>query len=747
MKKVLSIILSLVFIMTISCLPTSINAKQSRVEIHDPSITLSEDGKYYIVGSHLAMGESDDLINWHSLGYSIDGTNYLSIDGKSWTENLAEPLAWTSAWQNWCIGENKKAADAGKPLPYKDYANDYEYNCWANDIIYNKHMGCYCLYGSCSVWGTTASVIWLATSKNIEGPYQYQSSFIYSGITDITESMPGYNGLHYKDTNIKADLLDKGLITEDEISDMPWFTGRGFYDCGWGKYPNCIDPTAFTDANGDMWLVYGSYSGGCFVIKLKNATGTPDYEYMKATDGYDIYYGKQITKTNGDSLGTGEGPYIIYDKKSGYFYFYLTYGGLDARGGYNIREYRSKNPDGPYYDAAGYDARQEINTGLKLVGNYKFSSNELAYLAPGHSSCLIDSDDSMYQVYHVRFDGMPSNNTSGHEVRVHKMMRTADGWSVMLPFEYKGEKDIASVSNVDVVGAYEFINSTNRSQSIDDYGKPNNNDIILKTQLIYLNADGTINGVKDYKFDDHYTDLGSTEVSGTWKLVDNTTYADFKIGNVSYSVVFAIQKDESQAQAETLVFAGKGTNNSTIWGVKDENHTHNNIVTKVVTKPTCTASGTNRRCCIDCGAILGTDTLNALGHKAVVDKSVASTYASTGLTQGSHCSVCKKVLVAQTRIAKKTVPKTSVTKITPKSKSFTLSWKKVAVASGYHIQYSTSSKFSSPKNIYVSAKSTSKAIKKLKGAKKYYVRIRAHKTYNGKKYYSSYVKTSVKTKK
>jgi len=39
--------------------------------------------------------------------------------------------------------------------------------------------------------------------------------------------------------------------------------------------------------------------------------------------------------------------------------------------------------------------------------------------------------------------------------------------------------------------------------------------------------------------------------------------------------------------------------------------------------------------------------IEAEGHKAVVDPAVEPTYESTGLTEGSHCSVCGEVLVAQ----------------------------------------------------------------------------------------------------
>lgn len=39
--------------------------------------------------------------------------------------------------------------------------------------------------------------------------------------------------------------------------------------------------------------------------------------------------------------------------------------------------------------------------------------------------------------------------------------------------------------------------------------------------------------------------------------------------------------------------------------------------------------------------------ISATGHTEVVDKAIAPTYDTTGLTEGSHCSVCKAVLIAQ----------------------------------------------------------------------------------------------------
>lgn len=85
-----------------------------------------------------------------------------------------------------------------------------------------------------------------------------------------------------------------------------------------------------------------------------------------------------------------------------------------------------------------------------------------------------------------------------------------------------------------------------------------------------------------------------------------------------------------------------------------------------------------------------------------------------------------------------------------KSKQITYSWKKDASASGYEIQYSTSSSFakSKTKSVIISKNSTkSKTVSSLQKKKKYYVRMRSYKTIDGVRQYSSWSKKmSVKTK-
>lgn len=97
------------------------------------------------------------------------------------------------------------------------------------------------------------------------------------------------------------------------------------------------------------------------------------------------------------------------------------------------------------------------------------------------------------------------------------------------------------------------------------------------------------------------------------------------------------------------------------------------------------------------------------------------------------------------------VPKnTFISKVVAKSKGVAVTWKKQTTqTTGYQTQYSTNSKFSSTKTVSISKNSvTSKTITKLKGKKKYYVRVRTYKVVGGKKYYSAWSKAkSVTTKK
>ena len=158
---------------------------------------------------------------------------------------------------------------------------------------------------------------------------------------------------------------------------------------------------------------------------------------------------------------SGEGGYIRYDKASGYYIFYETYGWLAADGGYNMRLFRSKNVQGPYVDPAGNQAQfnsvDGYKYGVKLIGNYQFEGQP-GYRSAGHNSALITDDGKYFLIYHQRFlaEAMGEN----FEVRVHQQFLNEDKWLVTAVYEYKNEK-IRKYTIDEVVGSYEFINHGN----------------------------------------------------------------------------------------------------------------------------------------------------------------------------------------------------------------------------------------------------------------------------------------------
>ncbi|MEK5058148.1 hypothetical protein BK126_07665 [Paenibacillus sp. FSL H7-0326] len=183
------------------------------------------------------------------------------------------------------------------------------------------------------------SSIALATADNIAGPYTYQGTVVYSGFVNSTQ----------------AAKTDYSKVTGTNTVASRYLTS-GKWNPSYA--PNAIDPSVLYDANGDLWMSYGSWFGGLFMMKLDKNTGLRDYSYTYSTttNSSDQYFGKRISGGYG---GTGEGSYVVYDQAAGYYYLYVSYNGLNATdnfAGYHMRLFRSTSITGPYTDAMGNSA-------------------------------------------------------------------------------------------------------------------------------------------------------------------------------------------------------------------------------------------------------------------------------------------------------------------------------------------------------------------------------------------------------
>lgn len=503
--------------MTLAALaPMSANAGGRRVSVHDPSIIKNGD-TYYVFGSHIDAAKSTNLIDWNTFSNGYATTNNVEFGNLS--QNLAKAFAWA--------GEDLGDCKGG-------------FAVWAPDVIYNPDYvnadgtkGAYVMY-FCTSSDYRTSVIAYAVSQQIEGPYTFVDTLIYSGFSDNDTYWDGtQRSRKYTNTNID-ELIASGEVTFND----GWFNKHLFNN---QMYPNAIDPTIYTDTDGKMYMTYGSWSGGIFTLEIDKATGRVIHPKTGTTsDGrmVDSYFGTKIAGGYGKS---GEGPFIEYNADTGYYYLWTVYGGLFSDGGYNMRVSRSKSPMGPFTDPAGNAAVLTSSSnldavGLKVMGNYKFSCLDKAYMACGHNSVLRDDDGQWYLFYHARFD----DGTEYHEVRVHSMWFNEDGWPVVAPFEYAGDKlSAGGYETADIAGEYEFINHGNATDGN-----------IINYQKIKLNADGTVTG----------------DVTGKWEQAADSAAATLTLGGKTYKGYFLAAKDEKGTKV--MSFTAVGTNNQTVWGAQ-----------------------------------------------------------------------------------------------------------------------------------------------------------------------------------
>lgn len=531
-KKILSGVLAAAVLLTgqsfISSAPTDTFAavNKSRVSVHDPSIFKDANGTYYVFGSHIDAAKSTDLQNWRTFTNGYNAVNNTIFGDLS--QNLAGAFSWA--------GENLEDCEGG-------------FAVWAPDVVYNPDYinrdgskGAYMMY-FCTTSTWIRSVICFGVSQNPEGPYEFVDTLIYSGFTPndsyATSSTKNVNR-KYTSTNVD-ELIASGEVTFND----QWFSGNNFNN---NLFPNAIDPTIYYDTDGRMYMTYGSWSGGIFTLEIDKTTGKVIHPKSGTTgDGrmIDSYFG---TKLSGSYHKSGEGPFIEYNPDTGYYYLWVTYGGLTSEGGYNMRVFRSKNATGPFFDAAGNSAIMQANTnldsvGLKVMGNYKFSSLSKAYMACGHNSVLRDDDGKWYLINHARFD----DGYEFHEVRVHSMYFNSEGWPVVAPYEYSGDEiSPGGYNSADIAGDYEFINHGN------DTSKTIHNYVNIK-----LNEDGTISGA----------------ATGTWSQAEDSAQASFVIDGQRYDGVFLAAQDETGKEKRVMSFTAVGSNNQTVWGAQTKEYT------------------------------------------------------------------------------------------------------------------------------------------------------------------------------
>ena len=136
-----------------------------------------------------------------------------------------------------------------------------------------------------------------------------------------------------------------------------------------------------------------------------------------------------------------------------------------------------------------------------------------------------------------------------------------------------------------------------------------------------------------------------TRTCSVCKNIENKTIKAKGHTEVADSAVAATCTTDGKTAGSHCSVCGKVIKAQTV--IKATGHKYGEwAVTK---EPTCTAAGTQSRTCSVCKNIEN-KTIKAKGHTEVADSAVAATCTTDGKTAGSHCSVCGKVIKAQTVI-------------------------------------------------------------------------------------------------
>nr|WP_278842740.1 arabinan endo-1,5-alpha-L-arabinosidase [Melissococcus plutonius] len=333
--------------------------------VHDPTI-IEENGKFYLF--------STDTQQPPTTGVPIR----TSVDLVHW--------------------KFEKSAMKDVPKQAKEWSGAK--GLWAPEIIYMN--GEYRMYYSASTFGSTTSLIGLASAPHPLGPWKDQGTVIKT---------------------------NKDLANH-----------------------NAIDANICLDHKGNPWLVYGSFFGGIYITQINLKTG----KLMRKDYGTKIAERLQIVDN------AIEGPFIYYNPKTKYYYLFVSFDSLSNS--YNIRVARSKEITGPYVDMNGYQminlTEQPEKIGVKLLGSYQFRQ-EAPVFAPGHNSIFKRNDGILFMVHHIRKKPF----TEEFALNIRRLFWLENGWPVVSASCFAGEV-ARQPKQEELMGNWEIVQFENHSDRI-----------------------------------------------------------------------------------------------------------------------------------------------------------------------------------------------------------------------------------------------------------------------------------------
>ncbi|WP_280744166.1 MULTISPECIES: arabinan endo-1,5-alpha-L-arabinosidase [unclassified Parabacteroides] len=471
--------------------------------VHDPSVMKAEDGYFYMyqtdasygnahtAGGHFHCRRSKDLVNWEYLGGVMPSL------------------------PTWVIPKLNEIRSGMGLSPVSPKSEDFGY--WA-PCVHKVRNGLYRMYYS------------IVCPGHLDGANSW-SERAFIGL--LENSNPANNDGWEDKGYVITNASDKGL--NFHIKPDNW--ANCYYK--W----NAIDPSYLVDNNGKHYLIYGSWHSGIAALEVNAETGKPLNTLPSpwGTGEEIAAYGSLIaTRKMGDRWQGSEGPEVIYNASTGYYYLFVAYDALGVP--YNTRVCRSKNIYGPYLGIDGTNLTETGGEMLPVVTHpYKFN-NSYGWVGISHCAVFDDGNGNWYYASQGRFPENVGGNAYSNALmmgHVRSIRWNSQGWPVVMPERYGAVPQIA-ITEDELVGNWEHIDLSY------SYGKQK------ESSNMTLAADHTI-------------------TDGTWKG-ETWKYDAEKQILTANGVELCLQREvdwEANPRTHTIVYAGY-TTAKTYWGKKNK---------------------------------------------------------------------------------------------------------------------------------------------------------------------------------
>jgi len=473
------------------------HASWNLANVHDP--TVAKYGDYYYMyqtdasygnasfgHGHFACRRSKDLVNW---------------------EYRDAPMNNTPAWVLDSVN-NIRSKMGLVPITNPNYGH------WAPVVrkVGNKYRMYYCI------------VVDNYIKTGLPGSAAFDGSWGERAFIGLMET-----------DNLEQNVwVDKGMVVMSSTDRGNNWARANTND--WSAYFkwNAIDPSFIEGANGQQWLIYGSWHSGIVAVQINPATGKP-FQLNTLAD-----YGVRIARRENNDANRWQGleaPEIVYNAQTGYYYLFMAYDELGVA--YNTRVCRSQNITGPYLDYTGKDVTAGAECWPMVTHPYKFN-NHSGWVGISHVGVFKDeSTGDWYLTSQGRLPANTNNNPYSNALmmgHVRQLRWTENGWPVAMPERYAAVKD-STISTADLVGTWENITLNYQFQGMQT------------SQNLILSSNGTASGA----------------LTGGWSY--DAVKKKLTIGSQSVYVERGLDW-EANPRKKTIIYSGINTTGRSLWGKK-----------------------------------------------------------------------------------------------------------------------------------------------------------------------------------